>query len=630
MIDKVLKTEKEIIMSKIMRDVNALPIEKVDVTGGFWYEKQKLVREVSMANVYKRFYETGRFDAFHFNWKEEDGEEKKPHIYWDSDVAKWIEAVGYICEKERDEKLEAIVDDVVDAIEKNRMPDGYFNSYFGHLEPQARFTRRNDHELYCLGHLIEGSIAYKRATGKDKLYKMMKEYADLVYDTFLVKDEAVFITPGHEEIELALVKLYRESGEKKYLDLAMHFVTKRGTDRERDNIPTAEPYIFQDFLPVRKQRDARGHAVRACYLYSAIADLVKDTGDEELFETAKSLFDNITRRRMYITGAIGQTPVGEAFLGDYDLPNQSAYAETCANLSLSLFARRMSLIDPDSKYADIAERVIYNSFISGMSLDGKSFFYSNMQENDSRVRTRPYNKRHTIFCPADTRVEVFKCSCCPPNVVRTISSIQDYQYSTSADTVYCHQFFGTRADVGFGTLEMKTDYPFDERVKIRYTGAPVRLALRIPGWCSEYEIKLCAKTISPEIIKGYAYIEIKGGDEISITFKMPTKFVEAHPMVWDDCGKVAITRGPIVYCLESVDNPYPLADVRISRDTPIRNEFDKELACHVLIGTGYIRDWKTDELYSEAASEKAVPVRLIPYFAFANRGATDLVIWTKK
>ncbi len=615
-------------MNSIRQDINALPIEKVDITNGFWYDKQKLVREVSMNNVYKRFYETGRFDAFHFKWR--DGEDNKPHIYWDSDVAKWIEAVAYICEKKRNENLEAIVDDVTDAIEKNRMPDGYFNSYFGLLEPEARFTRRNDHELYCAGHLIEAAIAYKRATGKDKLYNMMKEYADLIYKIFVIDDSAAFLTPGHEEIELALVKLYRESRDKKYLELAVHFIDKRGTDSERDAVPGVPNYTFQDFLPVRQQRDARGHAVRAAYLYSAVADVVKETGDEELFASAKAVFENITRRRMYITGAIGQNPAGEMFMGDWELANQTAYAETCANLSLSLFARRMSLIDPDSTYADIAERVLYNSFISGMSLDGKSFFYSNMQENDGRVRKSHFNARHTIFCPADTRVEVFQCSCCPPNVVRTVSSIQDYQYSRSADTVYCHQYFGSRADIGCGTLNMTTNYPFDENVKISYTGAPARVAFRIPDWCREYKIQKNGASAEYTLDRGYAYLNVRDGDKIELTFKMTVRFLEANPKIWVDAGKVALMRGPLVYCLEGVDNPYPLSDIRLNRFGEFKEEFDTELSLPVLVGEGFVRVWDDDELYAEEKAEKCVPVRLIPYFAFANRGATDLIIWTKK
>ena len=313
-------------------NIRPITVESIDVTGGFWYEKQKLIREVSMGNVYKRFYETGRFDAFKFKWNE--GDLHRPHVFWDSDVAKWIEAVGYISEKHNVPELEAIADEVIDDIERNQMPDGYFNSCFGHLEPDARFTRRNDHELYCLGHLIEAAVAYKRGTGKDKLLKLMIRYADLVYKVFYLEKSAAFLTPGHEEIELALVKLYKETGDKKYLDLSLYFVDARGTDLVRDDIPKISPKTFQSHIPVRRQTTAEGHSVRFGYLFCAVADLAREYGDEELFETAKTVFNNVVKKRIYVTGAVGQNHVGEAFASDYDLPNQTAYAETCATRSI--------------------------------------------------------------------------------------------------------------------------------------------------------------------------------------------------------------------------------------------------------------------------------------------------------
>ncbi len=617
--------KKEQIMKNAMKCV---PIENVDVTGGFWYEKQKLVREVSMQNVYKRFFETGRFDAFGFTWKE--GEPNKPHVYWDSDVAKWIEAVGYIAEKHSVPKLEAIADSVIDNIEKNRMADGYFNSYFGHLEPEARFTRRNDHELYCLGHLIEAAIAYKRGTGKDKLLSLMLDYVDLVYKVFYVEKSAVFLTPGHEEIELALIKLYLETKDRRHLDLAKYFVDARGTDPERDHIEGERPETFQTHIPARRQKDAVGHAVRAGYLYSAVADIARLTNDEELYEVAKSLFESITKRRMYVTGAIGQNPCGEAFCGDYDLPNQTAYAETCANLSLALFARRMSLIEPMAHYADTAERVLYNSFISGMSLDGKAFFYSNMQENDLRVRQRPFNKKHTIFCPADVRVEVFKTSCCPPNVVRTVSSIQDFAYATDGERLFIHQYMSSDVRHDGCNIKVETNYPFEGDVRISAGGASKRLAVRIPGWCKKYSIKSGAISKAHELKNGYAYLEIADGESITLNLDMPIRLLEAHPMIWEDAGKVAVTRGPLVYCIEGVDNPYPLSDIRIDKGAEYKTVFDGELGYPTLVTTAYVRDWGDRELYSDEAELKAVAIKLIPYFAFANRGETDLVIWALK
>ena len=606
----------------------AVTYENIDLTGGFWYEKQKLVREVSMRNVYKRFAETGRFEAFRYNWRE--GMPNKPHVFWDSDVAKWMEAAAYYCKKQRDAELEAIVDDVVEEIAKNRSEDGYFNCYFGHLEPQSRFTRRNDHELYCAGHLLEAAIAYRDATGKGKFLALMTDYIDLIYKVFYVDKSAAFTSPGHEEIELALVKLYRATQDRKYLDLALYFVEQRGTVAYEDGHGMIRGAEVQDHLPIREQKTAEGHAVRACYLYAAVADLALETGDETLLETAKTLFDNIVTRRMYVTGAIGQTPNGEAFMGDFDLPNQSAYAETCANLSLALFARRMSVLDPDAVYADTAERVLFNSFISGMSLDGKSFFYSNMQENNRVVKTRQYGGWHTIFTPDDTRVEVFGCSCCPPNVVRTVASVADFQYTADADTVWMHQYFASEARIGDRTVTVETAYPYDGGVKITYLGGASKLALRIPGWCRAYTVTINGKVVTPELKKGYAYLSVSGGDEIVLRMEMPVRFVEAHPLVWDDAGRVAVSRGPLVYCMEACDNDLPLRDVRLSESADWRMVMDETLGVPVLDTDGCIRHWNDRVLYGDCAALEMCRVRLIPYFAFANRGSTDMIIWTLK
>ena len=333
---------------------------------------------------------------------------------------------------------------------------------------------------------------------------------------------------------------------------------------------------------------------------------------------------------MYVTGAIGQNPVGEAFSEDFDLPNQTAYAETCANLSLALFARRMSLIEPNSVYADIAEKVLFNSFISGISLDGKSFFYSNMQENDLQVRRRIYGTKHKIFCPADVRVEVFETSCCPPNVVRTVSSIQDFAYSADSDTVYVHQYIESTARHDEKTINVKTDYPFDGTVNISYEGKEGVLALRIPGWCKNFTVSKNGETIKPDIDLGYAYIKMKSGDSIDLILDMPIRFLEANPKIWVDAGRVALTRGPIVYCMEGVDNPYPLSDIRLDGNSEYKNVFCEEIGYPVLDTMGYIRIWDKKALYDDEASVKAVPVRLIPYFAFANRGETDLIIWALK
>ena len=589
----------------------------IDIDGGFWKEKQLLIRNVTMMNVYRRFAETGRFDAFAFGWKE--GDPNKPHVFFDSDVAKWMEAVAYLAAKERCPELEKIVDDTVDLIEKNRMPDGYFNSYFGHIDPEGRFTDRSKHELYCAGHLIEAAIAYRDATGKDRFLRLMTDYADLIYDIFYVKKSAAFTTPGHEEIELALVKLSEATGDPKYTDLADYFIRERGRE-------PGSPHA-QDHAPVADQRTAEGHAVRACYLYSGAADLARVRGDSRLREAVTAIFDNIVDRRMYVTGAIGQTCVHEAFMGDYDLPNMTAYAETCANLSLALFARRMTLLEPDAKYADTAELVIYNSFLSGISLDGKSFFYSNMQENDCKVRRREFSGAHREFCPADERVEVFSCSCCPPNVVRFIASIADFMYGVSGDTVWVHQYISSTSEFDGRRIAVRTAYPYDGTVNISYSGVPGKLALRIPGWATGWSLEIGGKPASGELRKGYLYVGVNGGDEIKLRIPMPVRFIEANPEVWDDAGRVAVARGPIVFCLEGKDNGRLLRDIRLDPRGSYSFRTDAELGVPVLRTTGYSRYWNGERLYGAPAPLVSREVTLIPYFAMANRGETDMIIW---
>ena len=355
----------------------AVPFQQVDLDQGFWQERQRINRDVSIWNVYKRFQETGRFDAFRCDWRE--GMPNKPHVFWDSDVAKWMEAAAFLLEKKPDPQLEAAVDELVDRIADHQDADGYFNTYFTACEPEARFTRRTDHELYCAGHLFEAAVAYAHATGKEKFLGLMRRYADYIERVFKDEKSAAFLTPGHEEIELALVKLYRHTGEKRYLELSRWFVEERGRHEEGlyEMFPSKHA---QDHLPVRQMETAEGHCVRALYLYSAMADLAYEYQDEELLGVCRRIFLNIVRRRMYVTGGVGSTAHGEAFTVDYDLPNRTAYAESCASIALIFFARRMLRLEADSLYADTMERVLYNGFLSSVSLDGRKFFYVNPLE----------------------------------------------------------------------------------------------------------------------------------------------------------------------------------------------------------------------------------------------------------
>ena len=601
-----------------------LTYDKINITGGFWKEKQELIRNTTIYNVYKRFSDTGRFDAFNMDWKE--GEPNKPHIYWDSDVAKWLETVAYLTMKKREPELEAIVDDIVDKIEKGRLEDGYFNIHYILFKKDERFTKRQDHELYCLGHLIEAAVAYDKATGKGKFLSLMRDYVALVRKIFMDEKREAFITPGHEEIELALVRLYDHTGDRSYLELAQFFVEKRGADErglDYKHDLLESPYL-QAHKPIREQDSAEGHAVRAVYLYSAVADLAERLSDESLKKTAEKLFDNIINEKMYITGAVGSTRNGEAFEESFLLPNDTAYAETCAALGLALFARRMGILDRDSKYADTVERIIYNGFLSGLSLDGKAFFYVNSQEIDLENR----KTSRAAWKPITERVEVFSCSCCPANVTRFISSIGDFVYYYADDIVYVDQYMESEAAFDGFRIEQKTNYPFEGSVKIKLSGADKKLALRIPSWCGKYEIKINGRAVNAELVKGYAMLDAKNGDEIELSFKLAVRHIKADSRVRHIRGCAAVTYGPFVMCMEGVDNGEHLGDVKLL-GLDCRVEFDDTLGLPTIIHPAARET--SEGLYFDVGSERTerFEAKLIPYFAFANRGETDMRIWVE-
>ena len=585
---------------------------KTEITGGFWKKKQDMVRKTTVHAVYDRFAETGRFAAAKCNWKE--GEPNRPHIFWDSDIAKWMEGAAYLTHLKRDPKLEKLIDETVDDFAANQWEDGYVSTYYTVFPDEQRFTKRDNHELYCIGHLIEAAVAYYEATGKEKLLEVVRRAADCVEKHFKTEPDAAFATPGHEEIELALVKLYRITGEKRYLDLALHFIDRRG--KGADN---CETFNRQDHLPVREQTEAVGHAVRATYLYSAMADLAYETGDKELLNTCKTLFDNIISKRMYITGGIGSSAQGEAFTLDYDLSNLMAYTETCAAIGLVFFASRMQMLEMDSKYADTIERVIYNGFLSSTSLDGKAFFYENPLE------IIPYlHQRDKTHWPAMHRLEVFGCSCCPPNIVRFIPSIANYLYTDDGETLYLHQYMQSRTEIERGgkklTVEQTTRFPENGKLKVTVKGGDLRLAVRIPEWCDTYE---------GETVKGYAFFVLKDGESLDLDFGMKVRFVEARREAVFNCGRYAVMRGPVVYCMESLDNCSSLRDVCLDGRARFIQGKHEELGVPTLKVKAYRRPDDGDApLYRNRQNKfETMTATLIPYYAFANRDICEMQVW---
>ena len=590
----------------------------IKINDGFWKEKQEMVKKNTVDAVYNRFYETHRFDALSCSWKE--GEENMPHIFWDSDVAKWIEGVSYILMSQENKKWEKIIDEAVDEIVKNSDENGYFNSHFSTVRPNEKFRHRNDHELYCAGHLIEAAIAYNRATGKDKFLKAMCRYADYIEKVFKTEKSAGFTTPGHPELELALVKLYEATGENRYMELAKFFIDEHSKhENDRNCFPRFNEYYNQDEVPIRERKTAEGHCVRAMYLMSGVTDVARYTNDQELQKAAERVFDNVIQKRMYITGAIGSTHIGEAFTVDYDLPNRSAYTETCASISLAMFAGRMLMSDVNSKYANIVERAIYNGFLSGVSMDGKAFFYENPLEIDPEFNNINTSTEDKERFPITQRKEVFSCSCCPPNVVRFIPSIADYMYTYDDKTLYIHQFIASEAEDNGMKIKQETLYPTEGKLRISCDARGRKIAIRIPDWCRKFSINK-----KYEMKNGYAYIE--NTDSIEVEFDMTPNQIRANRRVHADAGRVAVMRGPVVYCAEGVDNGSDLINIRIAKDAKIETAKSDFLLPSLTVCAEQLPE--SDNLYSFADDEyKPIELKLIPYYAFANRGESEMLVW---
>lgn len=598
-----------------------ISFQNVDIDGGFWAKEQQLMRNTTLMSVYNRFRETGRFSALDCTWQE--GEPNMPHIFWDSDIAKWMEAAAYLISKKPDKDIENIIDDCVEKMVLNADENGYFNSHFLVTDKDKHFYYRSEHELYCAGHLIEAAVAYYNATGKDKFLKFMCRYVDYIYKVFIVDKSAGFITPGHPEIELALVKLYNITGNEKYLELSKYFIDEHGKHGEKVYRDFNELYN-QDEMPLCDRTTADGHCVRALYLMCGAADVGKIYEDTSLVNACKRVFQNIVNKRMYITGGVGSTHIGEAFTVDYDLPNRTAYAETCGAISLAMFCGRMQTVEADSHYADTVERVIYNGMLSGISLDGKSFFYENPLEIVPQFNDVNKSTNHKERYPITQRLEVFDCSCCPPNIVRFISSLGDYIYSCDENTVYVQQYMNSKAEFDGMTVKQSTEYPKNGNITISGNINGKTLSVRIPDWCKSFKI-----SNEYQIKNGYAYIKTKGNFSVNIDFDMPIRVVRANNKVYATAGKIAFTRGPVVYCAEGIDNGKNIASILVDTKSEI-SLVEGEFNLPVIKTAGYkIPD--STELYRDDRDDlEKTPLTLIPYFAFANRGESEMQVWMGK
>ncbi len=567
-------------------------------------------------------------------------------VFQDSDAAKWLEGAAYSLAMYPDPKLEKSCDEVIELIGSAQHEDGYLNTYFTVKEPDKRWTNLAEaHELYCAGHLIEAAAAYAECTGKTRLLEIMRKTADHIYNHFITEGAGGF--PGHPEIELALLRLYRCTGDERYKELAQHFIDIRGADRdyfikerERNNwtVWGSDPYdreYTQCHAPVRQQDKAEGHAVRAVYLYTAMADAAALTEDKELADACRRLWSNITQCRMYITGGIGSAYEGEAFTKDYHLPNDTAYSETCASIGLIFFASRMLRLERKSVYADVMERALYNCVLAGMQLDGKRFFYVNPLEVIPGLSGQAKTHRHTLT----QRPKWFACACCPPNVARLLPSIAEYAWSEEKDTVYSDLFIGGElelsAEIG-GKIILSADYPYGGQLKYSFKPDGEKmsftLAVRIPDWSKKTTVRLNEKEILPEVIDGYAYIAgaFTAEDTLSVNFDMSVKRVYADERAACNSGKVCLQRGPLVYCAEGIDNNGEVIGLSLKNHGKIRiGEYEKEL----LEGTVpiYAEGFRTigsESLYSyNEPVKKPCTVTFVPYYAWGNRGENQMRVW---
>lgn len=592
-------------------------------------------------------------------------------VFQDSDVAKWIEAAAYSLKDHPSADLEREIDELVDLLGRAQQPDGYLNSYFTVMEHREnRWSNLRDcHELYCAGHLIEAGVAYFQVTGKRKLLDIVIRYANLIDSVFGDEDGKLAGYPGHPGIEMALVRLYEVTSNKNYLDLARFFVRQRGTqphyfDLEAERRLTLDPapmpfpiinpgdvtpeklnyglgYAFQQaHEPFLEQREAKGHAVRAGYLYSAAADLVLHTGDQEIAESLHALWQDVTQRKMYITGCTGSQVPGESFTSAYDLPNEGMYCETCAAVSLVFLAKRMLKLDAKSEYADVMERALYNGSIAGMDLDGKGYFYINPQQYTKEMDGRILG--WDISQPRNQRLAWLDCACCPANLARLLASVDDYIYTVREESVSVNLYIGSQLATTVGDNEwgfsMETTLPWGNSVTIVTRGQGRKdLSLRVPQWSPQIEVTLNGQPVTGATKKdGYLHIDREwiAGDTIEILFDVAPRRVYANLQVSSNIGKVALQRGPFVYAFEESDNGSTMNQLRLPAESELVDEpWGNELGGVVAVKAQGQRavNSPTDLYFTEhQISEEQQDLVAIPYYAWANRQPGEMQVWIRQ
>mgnify|MGYP000026370934 CR=1 FL=1 len=620
-----------------LKEVNS---DSVRWTEGFWAEKFELCYKSIIPNMREAMNNPNNAAVFK-NFYIAAGLEEGEHLgtFWsDGDCYKWLEAVAHVYSVTRDKELDCIMDQLIEVIGKAQDLDGYISTQI-QLTDVKRWQDKRYHELYNMGHLMTAASVHYRVTGKDNFLKIAKKVGDYLYKTFKSRPSELAHFGFNPSNIMGSVDLYRVTGNIKYLELARIFVDMRGS------APGGSDQN-QDRVPLRKENIAVGHAVTATYLYCGAADVYAETGEKDLFESLERIWRDVTTRKMYVTGGIGALHRGvsvrgdlihEAFGFEYQLPNSTAYNETCANIGNAMWNWRMLKITGDAKYADVMELVLYNSMLSAVSIDGKRFFYTNP--------LRWYGKEHRLLSSdAYQRWSIFRCYCCPPQVARAIAWLHEWVYCLSEEGVWVNLYGGNVLETKLldGTpikLIQETRYPWDGHVKITVNEkTKCAILLRIPAWAEGAEIKVNGKPADVKVKAG-TYVGIKRewslGDVIELSLPMDVRLLEAHPKVEEARNQVAIMRGPIVYCLESVDlpNDIDITEIHIPHNIKLTPRYDENLLGGVTVLEGEAwripeEEWK-DELYRRITASSAEPVRitLIPYYAWANRGISKMTVW---
>lgn len=604
--------------------LEAVPFTQVKIQDRFWSPRQETNRKATVEHSIQMLEKYGNLLVMRLA-AEGKREGFKGLLFTDSDLYKVLEGISYTLATHPDPVLDQRTDELIALIASAQQPDGYLNTWFQVTKPNEKFKNLRDwHELYCAGHMIEAAVAHHAATGKKNFLNVAVKLADLLEKKYGPNGGEGYC--GHPELELALIKLWKATGDKKWYAFAKDQVETRGTaffaEEHKTPKDKYDGTYWMDDMPIREHRDIKGHAVRAAYLMSGAADVARETEDPEMVKMLRRVWRSATERRVFITGGIGPSGHNEGFTVDYDLPNLTAYQETCASIAMALWGHRMALLFGDASYMDAVEKALYNGVLSGVALDGKSFFYVNPLASRGNHHRR----------------EWFECACCPPNVLRTIASVGGMAYATSADSLYFNLYTAGTATAEVGSkkveFEVKTDYPWDGKVVINFkTAGSFALRLRIPNWCKGAAVAINGSPTVLTMERGYAVINRpwKIGDWVQLDLPMPVEQMLAHPYVKDDVGRAAVQRGPLVYCVEQVDNGLPIEDAVLPLGASFLVSFKKELLGGVNVieaqGTQVPGvDWDRT-LFQPAPKPIASKLVFVPYGFWDNRKAGPMEVW---